>query len=69
MAELINVKDEDGAQIVINLDFVVQIRPGDRADMSLVTIADGKNVYDIYVHGAPSQIAKHRRLGEGDTNF
>ena len=69
MAELIHVTDEDGAQLVLNLDFVVQIRPGDRADMSLVTIADGKNVYDIYVHGAPSQIAKHRRLGEGDTNF
>jgi hypothetical protein len=32
MAELIKVNDEHGVELILNLDFVVQLRPGDEAD-------------------------------------
>lgn len=65
MAELINVTDEAGASIVINLDFVVRMVPGDKANMSLITIADGTNTYTIQVQGSPQEIASAPPLKEG----
>jgi len=70
MAELISVTDEDGTEIIINLDFVVQIQRSDRgAKMSVITIADGASKYAIHVHGSPQRIATWRRLSEGTKVF
>ena len=69
MAELIKVTDEDGVELILNLDFVVQMRPGDKADMSVITIVDGKSSYAIYAQGSPLRIATRQRLSASTNGF
>ena len=39
MAELIKIIDEAGVAIVINLDYVVQMQPTERENMTAITMA------------------------------
>ena len=57
-------------ELILNLDFVVQMRPGDKADMSVITIADGKkSSYAIYAQGSPLRIATSQRLSASTNGF
>jgi hypothetical protein len=65
MAELIKIIDEAGVAIVINLDYVVQMQPTERENMTAITIADGTSKYAINASGAPEQIAMAQRIVAG----
>jgi len=65
MAELVNVIDEDGIAIVINLDYVVQMQPTEKVAVTAITLVGGQSRYAIYAKGTPQQIATAPRLLAG----
>ena len=69
MAELISVTTQDGStQVIINLDWVVEIRPIDQ-NWSTVTITTGTASAPVTVRGTPSQIAQLPRLTHKGPGF
>jgi hypothetical protein len=60
MAELISVSLTDGSDEIINLDYVLRIRPVDRETSQIVLLHHDEK--GIVASGTPAQIAGARRF-------